>query len=140
MIFAERKIESGFTYEVEDIFGTISIESDKKLTGDILDDMVLLLLRQNGNAGEISGEVKHDGGIVKYVFKKRPIWEKDEETPCESTPTSIPKQESASTRILHLPRSILSWFKRFVGAFLEAWRKAGKTYPQKDGDSDSPSR
>ena len=134
MIFAERKIESGFTYEVEDIFGTISIESDKKLTGDILDDMVLLLLRQNGNAAEMSGEVKHNDGIIKYTFKKRPLWEDEEETPCENTPTLTSEQENVSTRTIRSRVvSILSWLPRFVGAFLEAWKKAGPTYPQKRG-------
>ena len=126
MIFAEQKKESGYSYEVEDIFGTISIESEAQLTPDLLDDMVVLMLRQNSTAGEIKGEVKHEGGVVKYTFKKRPLWDESEDEPCENTPTSTQKLASAFTQIRHLPVSILNWLKRFAVAFREAWRKANK--------------
>ncbi len=125
MIFQERKIETGFHYTVEDIFGVIDIESSTKLEPDILDEMVVVLLRQNLNAREISGEVKHGDGIVKYVFKPRPIWEDDDEkNKCKDTLTSIKKQENASTqtRLSRIP--LLNWFRRFAGAFREAWKKA----------------
>lgn len=131
MLFIEKKNESGFTYDVEDIFGTINIESEDKLTPELLDDMVVLLLRQNSNAGEIKGEVKTETGIVKYLFKKRPLWDDKEET-CENTPTSTPKPESASTRTRLLRFPILSWCARFAEAFREAWKKGAKSQRESD--------
>ena len=128
MIFQERKKEAGYTYDVEDIFGTITIESSTKLTADILDDMVVLLLRQNLNAGVITGEVKHKGGIVKYVFKPRAQWEEDEKESCEDTPTSTPKPESESIATRRSSVPVLSWLKKFAGAFREAWKNANKNH------------
>ena len=126
MIFQERKQPNDeYTYNVEDVFGTAHIESSVKLTGDILDGIVMVLLKQNIAAEEIRGEVKHDKGVVQYVFKKRPQWEDDEPEPCNDTHTSTNEPASASirTRLLRIPA--LSWCKRFVVAFREAWRKGG---------------
>lgn len=128
MIFQERKTETGFHYKVEDVFGTVDIESDAKLTPDLLDDMVVLLLGQNLSAKEVSGTVKHDGGTVAYKFVKADMWsEPEEETPCENTPTSTKEQASESPLLylLNFPKRIentWSWCKRFVGAFREAWK------------------
>lgn len=125
MIFAERKKESGFEYDVEDVFGTIHIDSSTKLDPSTLDEMVLLLLRQNLNAGEIRGEVKHAKGTVSYVFKPRTQWEDDDEKkPCEDTPTSTPAPESASTPTSHFVIDAFNWCKKFAEAFRVAWRKA----------------
>lgn len=124
MIFQERKKEAGYTYDVEDVFGTIHIESTTKLDGDTLDEMVMVLLKQNLPAQTVTGEVKHKSGTVAYTYVKRPLWEDDDEQkPCESTPTSTKKPESVSirTRLLRIPA--LSWCARFAEAFREAWRK-----------------
>lgn len=125
MIFQERKKEAGYTYDVEDVFGTIHIESTTKLDGDTLDEMVMVLLKQNLPAQTVTGEVKHKSGTVAYTYVKRPLWEEDEEEkkPCENIPTSTKKQESASTATPHFTVPIWSWCKRFVVAFREAWRK-----------------
>lgn len=125
MIFQEKKQAQGFIYTVEDIFGTIDIESDAKLDPETLDGMVVLLLRQNLNAGEIKGEVKHAKGTVKYVFRPRATWEDDdEEAPCNDIPTSTSKPERESSATSPLLARALSWSRRFAGAFREAWKKA----------------
>lgn len=128
MIFQERKVETGYHYRVEDVFGTIDINSTKKLDAGILDDMVVLLLRQNVSAKEVTGSVKHDDGEVTYKFVKADLWsEPEEEKLCENIPTSTKKQESASiatylSSLLQMPKRTMNWCKRFVEAFLEAWR------------------
>jgi len=136
MIFQERKQPNSdeYTYDVEDVFGTVHIESSVKLTGDILDGIVMVLLKQNISAEEIRGEVKHDKGVVQYVFKKRPMWEDEDEAkqPCNDTPTSTQKPESASTRTRLLRIPILSWCARFAEAFREAWKKGAKSQRESD--------
>jgi hypothetical protein len=122
MIFQEKKVTTGYTYDVQDVFGTIHIESGVQLEPDILDGMVVLLLKQNITAQTINGTVKHAQGVVSYTFTRAPLWEDDKE-PCESTPTSTDTPESASTRTPRSPATIWYWCKRFVGAFREAWRK-----------------
>jgi hypothetical protein len=126
MIFQEKKTTEGYVYNVEDIFGTVSIDSDVKLDGDTLDGIVMVLLRQNISAEEILGEVKHNGGVVRYRFKKRPLWE--DEKICKNTPTSTSKQESVP---IHTHRSILGRIirlvQRFAEAFREAWKKTKTT-------------
>ena len=121
MIFKEIKTEQGYTYDTEDIFGTVHIESVEKLNGELLDDMVLLLLKQNISAETVTGEVKYEKGIVKYTFKKTPTWSEDEE--CEDIPTSTKKQAEGFTQILYCPIKIYSWLKKFVEVFREVWRK-----------------
>ncbi len=129
MIFQERKTDTGYTYDLEDVFGTLHIVSTSKVSADLLDSMVVLLLRQNLTAGTVEGEVKHKDGTVQYIFKKAPLWEDDDENePCEDTPTSTEKQESASTQTRPLKTPGSSWWSRFAGAFREALRSAKKDH------------
>jgi hypothetical protein len=81
MIFKEKKEETGYVYEVEDIFGIIKIESNKQVDAEILDEITMSLLRQNIQAEEISGEDRdEDTGLeIKYTFKKTPMWEEPEQ-------------------------------------------------------------
>lgn len=124
MIFQERKTDTGYTYDVEDVFGTIHIESSAQLEPAVLDDMVVLLLKQNLTAQTIEGTVRHKDVTVGYTFKRAALWEEDDEQqPCDDTPTSTPAQATVSIAI---PRSLLTvwyWCKRFVEAFREAWKK-----------------
>lgn len=123
MIFIERKKEEGYTYDLEDVFGTLHIESAQKLDAEILDGMVVLLLKQALTARIVEGEVKHEKGTVKYTFVKRPHWEHDdEEEQCEDTPTSTNEPESASTATPSSPTPTSNWLRQFVEAFREAWR------------------
>ncbi len=129
MLFQERKIETGYHYKVEDVFGTVDIESPTKLTPDLLDDMVVLLLGQKLSAKEVSGSVKHESGEVTYKFVKADMWsEPEEETPpCKNTPTSTNETASESPQVSrwNFPKKIgntWNWFRRFVEAFREAWK------------------
>lgn len=134
MVFQEKKTEQGYEYTVEDVFGKIEIASSQQLTGEILDDMVVLLLRKNLNAEVVTGEVKHKGGVVTYKFHRASTWSEDDEEPCENTPTSTEKQESGSTATNRWRVPILSWCRRFAVAFREAWRSA-KSYQQPEHKS-----
>lgn len=138
MIFQERTTKTGYTYDVEDVFGTIHIESTSKLDGDTLDDMVVVLLKQNLPAQTVTGEVKHKHGTVTYTYVKRPQWEEDEEEkkkPCENTPTSTkqPERESILTCLSKAPALI--WFRRFAEAFREAWRKSRLSTSERKSDA-----
>lgn len=125
MIFQEKKHNTGYTYDVEDVFGTIHIESQVQLDGSTLDDMVVVLLRQNLSAQTIKGEVETKVGKVAYTFIKRSQWDdEDEIKPCENTPTSTQRPESVYTQTLRSIARTLNWFKRFAGAFQEAWKKS----------------
>ena len=74
MIFQEKKVEEGWEYKINDVFGVMDFYCDEKIPVDVLDDMVLLLLRQNLSAHVVKGEVKTDQGIVRYTFTKEPQW------------------------------------------------------------------
>jgi hypothetical protein len=129
MVFQEIKKEIGYLYKVEDVFGTIEIESDLKLDGSTLDDIVVLLIGKNLKAQVITGEVKHSAGVVKYKFEKAPVWSDDDEKKetCTNILTSTKKQESVYIPIRSYLSAVLSWLQRFMGAFREAWKKS---YPQ----------
>jgi hypothetical protein len=133
MIFQEKKNKNGYTYKVEDVFGTIMIDSSVKLEPGILDDLVVLLLKTNMSAKIITGEVKHKTGVVQYRFERAPLWDNNDE-PCENTPISTPEPASAFTPTHRLRLPILSWCRRFAEAFREAWRK-GKHYQDTSGKS-----
>jgi len=135
MIFKEQKIElegemgmvPGYSYDVDDVFGEMHIESTEKIEPDILDEIVVVLLRQNIAAQTVRGTIKHKDGVIAYSFKKRPVWsDDDEKEPCESTPTSTTEQDTVSIRTILLNVPIIRWIARFVVAFLEGWKKAGK--------------
>lgn len=121
MIFLEKKTDQGFNYEVQDVFGKMSIDSTIKLAGDLLDDLVVLIMKQGPGAETVNGEVKHDKGVVSYTFKRAPKWEDDDE-PCENSPTSTKEPANVFTAIVRWMRNVWSWYKRFVVAFREAWR------------------
>lgn len=126
MIFAERATDTGFTYDLEDVFGKVHIEATEKLTPELLDGMVMTLLKGSPTAERIEGELEYESGKVAYQFIRASLWEEDdeEEPPCNDSPTSTPEQESENTRTVRSTAGILSWLRRFAGAFREAWRKA----------------
>jgi hypothetical protein len=123
MLFAEKKIENGYTYEVNDVFGSIQIESEKQLEGKLLDEIVGVLLRKNLRAQIISGKVENGGSKIKYKFVKAPQWSDDDDT-CKDTPTSTSTQASAYTRISRSIGGALSRCKRFAEASHTAWKKS----------------
>ncbi len=131
MVFQEQKTEAGWAYKVEDVFGVIEIDSSEQLGGDLLDDMVVLLLGQNQSAETVEGSVKHQNGTVTYKFVKAPQWSEDTEPLpelCIDTPTSIKKRVSGFIAKLLSKIPGFNWCKRFVAAFLEAWRSIKKSH------------
>ena len=127
MLFIEKKNINGYSYRVEDLFGEIDIESTKKLDGGTLDDMVSLLLRQTKSAGTVTGDVKHEGGRISYIFKKASQWSNEiEKIKCENTHTSIAKQVKEFIQINLLRIPILNWLIRFVVVFREVWKKGSR--------------
>jgi len=132
MIFQERKQPNDeYTYDLEDVFGKLHIISTTKLTADILDGMVVLLLRQNLKAEKIDGEIKHEDGIVKYQFTRASQWGGDDEIPCENTHTSTSEQVSGSPaecrwNFLKKIGNLWNWSRRYAGAFREAWKNVNK--------------
>lgn len=84
MTFLEKKREGGFVYEVEDVFGKITIDSPIKLAkveikdgvervnGDILDGLVLHILKENKVEGLINK-------VIKYIYEPAKPWDKDSE-------------------------------------------------------------
>lgn len=127
MIFQEKKIENGYHYKVEDIFGVVEMTANTKLDKELLDDMVVHLLAQNIQAETVTGKVSAGDTTVEYVFKKAPIWsEIDEEIPCENTPISTKRTVSESIVIALCRVTGWNWSRKFVAAFREAWRNARK--------------
>jgi hypothetical protein len=128
MLFAEKKITDGFNYWTEDVFGEVTIDSNLKLDAKMLDRITLLILKQEPGAETVNGEVRHDKGVVSYTLKRAPQWadlddEELGEEICKNTPTSILERAKGIivNALLMIPG--FSWCKRFVEAFLEAWRR-----------------
>lgn len=133
MIFQEKKVEDAWEYKVEDVFGVIVINSDAQLDASILDDMVVLLLRQNLNAETVNGSVQHDNGTVKYTFTKEPQWgdvspeeESEWDDPndnlCENTPISTKETVSVFTPIILYVGRIFKKLQRSAEVLRNIWK------------------
>ena len=134
MIFQEKKVEEGWEYKIQDVFGVMEFYSDEKIPVDVLDDMVLLLLRQNLSALVVKGEVKTEQGIVRYTFTKEPQWgevspeeeaewdDPEDRDICENTPTSTDEPESEFTRISLYVRRIFKKLRKSVAVLRDIWR------------------
>jgi hypothetical protein len=94
MIFAEKKTENGFCYELEEVFGKVTLDSKVKLDGASLDAIVLGLMHNQSSEGNI-------GEKIKYKFERRSQWEEIEEAP-EACDCDIPeKRESLFTKAIN---------------------------------------
>lgn len=120
MLFTEEKKKDGYQYRTEDVFGTATIESDNKLSGEILDDIIYAMLEKAGVSAEtVKGGIETPKGNITFTLDKAPAWEDI----CENTPTSTKTQEKESI-LTHLLRMIgINYLKRFVAAFRQAWRR-----------------
>jgi len=126
MIFTERKTEDGYRYETNDIFGTVLIETkDTRLDSDILDGIVMLLLRSNISAGTVTGEVDTGTGTVHYEFVKKSQWEDDDEDIeiCDNTPISTQEQVNEYTPTKRYSGSIFGLYAKFAEAFRGVLKK-----------------
>lgn len=144
MIFIEKKIvdestqQEKFEYTLHEVFGKVEMKSDSKLSPDLLDGVVGVLLAQNISAERLEGEVKHTNGVVKYVFNKRPMWEKDDtleidlgefskrDEPCTNSHISTQKPVNGFTPILKFGFQISNWLRKFVEGFHDLCKKVKK--------------
>jgi len=134
MIFQEKAVDQGWEYKIQDVFGVMEFYCDEKIPVDVLDDMVLLLLRQNLSALVVKGEVKTEQGIVRYNFTKEPQWgdvspeeeaewdDPEDKDICENTPTSTNEPESEFTRISLYVRRIFKKLRKSVAVLRDIWR------------------
>jgi len=134
MIFQEKAVANAWEYKIEDVFGVMEFYSDTKIPVTILDDMVLLLLRQNLSAETVTGEVKTDQGIVRYTFTKESLWgdvSKEEESEwdepgdldiCKNTPISTRGPESVFTLIRHWISRTLKKLRKSVAVIRDIWK------------------
>jgi hypothetical protein len=124
MIFKEQKIKNGYKYELNEIFGDLTLESSIQLQAEVLDELVVLLLKQKTKSQEIVGEVKNEDGEIKYKFVKRSLWEDDKNETCKNTPTSIQKTAKEYIVMFLLKIRIINYLQRFVRVFLIALRNS----------------
>lgn len=83
MQFTENNNEKGYTYKVEDAFGTITISSPERLVKNeggkvdagFLDDVFMAIYNAHKDepAQIITQTVKDTD--INYTFEKRPLWE-----------------------------------------------------------------
>lgn len=78
MIFTEQKKEDKFHYEVEDVFGKITIDSPEQLKEDSLDMIVVYVLRMNQK------ELSINDNSIKITYEPRKQW--DDEDNCGKDP------------------------------------------------------
>ncbi|RKZ11064.1 hypothetical protein DRQ25_00975 [Candidatus Fermentibacteria bacterium] len=127
MLFQEKKIKEGYWYRVQDIFGEAEIRANKQLDKETLDEIVSGLLKLDMSAGLIEGNDKDKkrGLEISYQFKPAPMWsDDDEDDKCENIPTSTSEPEKEYIPTKRSMTKIISWLRRFVVAFLEAFKKA----------------
>lgn len=121
MIYREQKIKDGYQYNIDDVFGSVEMQSTVQLDGEQLDNITMTLLKQNIKAETVTGEIVHDQGKLKYTYKKVQQWGEGEIIKkCENTHTEINIAEKLYTAILNVPKNISNWCKRFAVAFREA--------------------
>lgn len=100
MIFAERKTKTGYHYETEDVFGKLDIDSEKKLSKNSLDSIVLGVLQSKQPVGKI-------GDTISFTFKARSQWEEDEEI------TQISEKEVKETKT-RLTKRLTNFIKNIL--------------------------
>lgn len=70
MIFVEKKLEKGYNYSIEEIFGKLFIESPIQLDGKLLDLIVQKVLKANVKNLIINQN-------IKVTYEPRTNWDDD---------------------------------------------------------------
>lgn len=70
MIFVEKKLEKGYNYSIEEIFGKLFIESPIQLDGKLLDLIVQKVLIANVKNLIINKN-------IKVIYEPRTNWDED---------------------------------------------------------------
>lgn len=127
MQYQEKKTDTGYEYYGAGVFGDMELTSSEQLTGDQLDGILSIMMKQGSSAQIVEGTVKiTDDHKVFYKFTKNLQWGDETIDTCEDTHTSIQKmvKEFIVTNFLKVP--VLSWLVQFVAAFRKAWKNAKK--------------
>lgn len=75
MNFYEKQTEGGYTYNVEDAFGTIEIHSPDKLEADKLDEVFMAIFQAHkDDRGFVESTIQDTE--ISYTFKKKNPWQK----------------------------------------------------------------
>ena len=125
MLFREQKIETGWQYDIDDVFGSAWIKSSQKLDADTLDSLIMVIMKHEPGAGEVNGSVEvTEDHTITYYLKRTPIWSEDDEPLCENSRTLTQEQAGVPTTTALLLTRTFICLRRFVSAFREAWRKS----------------
>lgn len=127
MLFTWKKIPTGYEYNTtdEEVFGSITFRYHEKLEPDMCDDIVSAIMKHPGKAETIEGTIDLPDGELSYTFKKKPLWDKDDTTSIEIKRADIRfKAMSLLKGLATMPSSVISFCRRFVVAFREAFRRA----------------
>lgn len=74
MNFYEKQTEEGYTYNVEDAFGTIEIRSPEKLEASNLDEVFMAIFQTHqDDKGTIESVIQ--GTEIYYTFNKKNPWQ-----------------------------------------------------------------
>lgn len=66
MLFKEKSVDGGFEYTCADVFGKLSITSDKKLGKQVLDALVSVLPKTHDDSGVVDTE---EYGPIRWTFR-----------------------------------------------------------------------
>lgn len=124
MIYVERKTKEGYIYTAENVVGKLEVQSTKKLSGETLDDVLLLLLRNNLTAKTVKGEVTQDGDVISYTLERASQWEESSgNEQWNDTPISTKEPVSESTVKPGLKIQILRLLQKSVVVLRALFRK-----------------
>lgn len=137
MQYQELKKEDSWQYYGAGVFGELEVDSTQQLDGDKLDGILNLLVTDKGTEQERNGTIKiSDDHIISYRFKKTLPWGDEAVQPIDTcntnTPTSTKQADSESTGTPRGITRLINWLRRFVGAFLEAWRSTREQQKKDD--------
>jgi hypothetical protein len=87
MIFIEKKLEKGYNYSIEEVFGKLFIESPIKLEAQLLDLIVQKVLRAN-----VKNLIINDN--IKVTYEPNNSWAEDDDNGGEISKTGSTIQGS----------------------------------------------
>lgn len=117
MLFTEKKINNGFEYWTEDVFGVVKLESSARLGKEELDLIISFLSKCKDHSQTIQGEVALKDSRISYEFIKRPIWNDDDDEE-----EQVEEEHKAS---------LIVRVARFMKAFVQAWKTARSSMGEK---------
>lgn len=116
MIFEEKnqsnENESSFVYKTEEVFGKIYIVSSTRLTADLLDRIVMTILKTEGSSRTITGQIKiSDDVLVDYCFERADVWEEEPKQEDQEEPQNL--HCATQTKRTGFLRKLANFFEAF---------------------------